>query len=165
MNALHDNVVAQQSRPPDAGSAATVGDGDAIDILLVEDSYGDALRMMNALNAANLPYTVERIDNGDEVLPYLERASQKKMPDIIFLDMELPGTDGFEILERLAAASAHLKSVPIVVVTIQSNFNYLKETYDLPIYGHLTKPINIESVRTILSDVSRLVDAKRQAVR
>lgn len=149
MGNLHDKIAQH-------GCHASVnGDEDekAINILLVEDSYGDTLLMLTALNSVNLPYTLDRIDNGDDVLPYLEKAAQEKRPDVIFLDMELPGTDGFEILQTLASGPEHIKSIPVVIMTIQSNFNYLKKTYDLPICGHMTKPVNAESVQTILSNL------------
>lgn len=164
MGVPHDNL-AHHGQHLSASSDPTVDDDDAINILLVEDNYADALLMLNALNAADFSYTVDRIDNGDDVLPYLEEALPEKMPDIIFLDMELPGTDGFEILERLADASEPVRSVPIVIITMQSILSRLKETYDLPIYGHLTKPVNVESVKTLLSDFPHLVGAKRQAAR
>ncbi|MGB9152508.1 MAG: response regulator [Alphaproteobacteria bacterium] len=151
MSVLHGGNHAQNSQSPNTGLPIAANCGCQIDILLVEDNYGDALMMLDALNASQVPYTLNRIDHGDDVLPYLEKAVHEKLPDIIFLDMELPGIDGFEILECLAASPAPIRSIPIVLVTIQSNFKYVKQTYDLPIQGYLTKSVNAESVKTILS--------------
>ena len=163
MGVFHGGSHARADQPSGAGGAIAA-DEDAIDILLVEDSYGDALLMLQALNAADIPYTISRIDNGDDVLPYLEKAAQEKMPDVIFLDMELPGTNGFEILERLAASRPPLQSVPIILVSAPSNFTHLKDFYDLPIQGHLTKSVNAESVKTLLSDIFGEAGRKKRGV-
>jgi CheY-like chemotaxis protein len=163
MGISHDNLAHHGQRLNGNGKAAA-GDGDAINILLVEDSYGDALLMLDAFNHADIPYVIDRIDNGDDVLPYLERAAQDKMPDIIFLDLELPGTDGYEILERLARSPAAMRSSPIVIVTIQSNLSFLQGTYELPIYGHLIKPVNVESVKTILTTIFGVASARKKPV-
>lgn len=162
MNNLHDKIAQHGQHASDRKNAP--GDEHAINILMVEDSYGDTLLMLTALNAANIAYNLDRIDNGDDVLPYLERAAQEEnLPDVIFLDMELPGTDGFEILASLSTAAPPIRSIPVVIMTIQSNFNYLQKNYDLSICGHLSKPVNVESVQTILSSFPDL-GAKKQTL-
>jgi len=163
MENLHDKIAQHGQHSSDKKNST--GDEKPINILMVEDSYGDTLLMLTALNAANINYNLDRIDNGDEVLPYLEKAAQEKLPDVIFLDMELPGTDGFEILDILSAAPTPIKSIPVAIMTIQSNFNYLQKNYDLSICGHLTKPVNTASVQTILSSIPSLGGAQKTAPR
>lgn len=137
---------------------AADNDADALDLLLVEDSYADMLTTLRAINDANLPYKLNLITNGDDVIPYLMNAVQERMPDLILLDMGLPGTDGFEILESLSALPALLRAVPIAIITKYTDFNYLDKTYELPIYGFLTKPVDHAKMREILARVYGFAD-------
>jgi response regulator RpfG family c-di-GMP phosphodiesterase len=132
-------------------------DDNELSVLLVEDDYGDTLLTLQALNSVVQSYDLDRIDHGDEVLPYLATAAQNKLPDVILLDMGLPGTDGFEILETLALSPALMRSAPIVIITMHSNFEYIQKTYDLPIYGYLTKPVKPKDLRTVLSKIAGFV--------
>ena len=159
MENLHGTTV-QHGKHASGNVAAQVT---SANILLVEDSYGDSLLMLAALNGAHIAYTLDRLDNGDDVLPYLENPALEKLPDVIFLDMELPGTDGFEILGALAAAPPAIRAIPIVIMTIQSNFGYLQKKYDLSICGYLTKPVKTESVQTILATLPCFAAASPKA--
>lgn len=126
-----------------------------INILLVEDDYSDTLLTIQRINATQIPYNMDRITEGGEVLPYLKNCLQTRLPDLMLLDMGLPGVDGFEILERLAQSPATMRAIPIAIVTGHRNFDYLSTTYqNLPIYGYLTKPLHVEDINAILAKVT-----------
>lgn len=146
-----------------AARAEMAGDEDALNLLLVEDDYGDMLMTMQAIDAAGLPYELNRITHGDEVLPYLMNAMQDRLPDLILLDMGLPGKDGFEILEMLAGAPSLLRAVPIAIVTMYANFDYVRKTYDLPIYGYLTKPLQPKNIQRVFDRISGDMAARLSA--
>ena len=97
---------------------------------------------------------MNRINHGDDVLPYLAKAAEERMPDVILLDMGLPGSDGFEILAALASAPALMRSAPIIIITGHSDFEYIQKTYDLPIYGFLTKPVHADTLRDALAKLA-----------
>ena len=77
----------------------------AIDILLVEDSETDAELTLEALKSGKLNNVVHRVKDGAEALRYLfckEEYEQAKRPDLIFLDLNMPGVDGHEVLRQLS---------------------------------------------------------------
>lgn len=133
--------------------ACAADNDNLLNILLVEDDYNDSLLTIQTVNAMHVPYNLDRITHGDDVLPYLQNCLQTQLPDILFLDMGLPGMNGFEILERLAKAPAAMRAIPIAIVTGHTHFDYLPKSFALPIYGYLTKPLRAESIQPILSKV------------
>src|SRR5690349_10773277 len=77
---------------------------DHIHILLVEDVPSDALLTRIALERTNIPFALSKIGRGDEVISRLcisQRICPSQVPDLIMLDLGLPGMDGFEILSEL----------------------------------------------------------------
>lgn len=79
-------------------------------ILLIDDEQQALVVMESALSAAG--YSVlKAIDGGTGI-----EAAQREAPDLIILDLALPGMSGFEVVERLRAMDG-TKSVPIVILT------------------------------------------------
>jgi CheY-like chemotaxis protein len=142
----------QELLPPNPAYAAD--NDNLLNILLVEDDYNDSLLTIQTVNATRVPYNLDRITHGDDVMPYLKNCMQSHLPDILFLDMGLPGMNGFEILETLARSPAAMRAIPIAIITGHTHFDYLPKTFALPIYGYLTKPIRLENIRPILSKVT-----------
>lgn len=124
-----------------------------VNILLVEDDYCDTLLTIQGVNSTQIPYNLDRITNGDDVIPYLKNCMQAQLPDLLLLDMGLPGMNGFEILSTLAEAPAVMRAIPIAIITGHTNFEYLPKSYQLPIYGYLPKPLRFETIQPILSKV------------
>jgi len=82
-------------------------------ILVVEDEQDIAVLIRSLLEKAG--YTVETAATGEEAWAYLQAGSH--MPDLITLDIELPGMNGFELAARMAA-DPKTSDIPTLVISI-----------------------------------------------
>jgi CheY-like chemotaxis protein len=95
-------------------------------ILLIEDSDEDYTSFERAMRGAAVVVSLQRCTRGDTALEYLHRQGRFATPEhaprpvLVLLDLNLPGTDGRDLLATIKADS-HLQSIPIVVVTTSHN--------------------------------------------
>jgi|GEM_PF-1349398 len=82
-----------------------------IHVLLVEDDPDVSALYITRLKAAQ--FTVKHLSNGEDVMPLTDDA--KNRPDIILMDLMLPGKNGFEVIKELRATS--WKAIPVIVLT------------------------------------------------
>lgn len=103
-------------------------------ILLVEDDPGDQLLLRQAL--AGQPLTELTVcDTGTAALEYLHGT----IPDLILLDLRLPGVDGFDVLKWIRQSDRH-RDTPVVVLTGTESPEDRQRAYDLDATTFLTKP-------------------------
>lgn len=134
-------------------------DEEEVKILLVEDTYSDVLLTRISLEATKVPFSLSKIMRGDEVISRLsisQLCCPSEIPDLIMLDLGLPGMDGFEILAEMAQMPASVRSIPIVILTAHKHFGYVSKTYPLCVMAYLTKPCNSGELREILNRVKNL---------
>ncbi len=123
-----------------------------IDILLIEDDIDDVDLLKDALNENNVDYQMQVIMEGDKVFKYLQ--ATQTLPGIIVMDLNLPKTDGKEILQEIKR-STPLTAIPIVVLTTSSSKEDIDYCNKLGISKFITKPATIEGWnRTINSIVA-----------
>lgn len=95
-------------------------------ILQIEDSDEQYEAMRRAFRDVGLDNPVRRFADGDEALDYLFRrgpyaeSATSPRPVLILLDLDLPGTDGREILAQIKA-DADLAPIPVVILSISDN--------------------------------------------
>jgi two-component system response regulator RegX3 len=99
-------------------------------VLLVEDNQAQADAIAYALEKEG--YRVVRAETGSEALGRAKRSS----PDIVILDLNLPGVDGFEVCRFLRQRS----NVPILVLTARDAESDLLHAFELGADDYLTKP-------------------------
>jgi CheY-like chemotaxis protein len=90
-----------------------------LDILLAEDNLGDVFLVQEALHAHHIEHFLRVIRDGEEAMHYLGRmgsASDAPCPDVFLVDLNLPGVDGYEILEQFRS-HPRCRSVPVVIIT------------------------------------------------
>lgn len=129
-----------------------------LNVLLVEDFAGDALLTRLSLDGTKVRYKLRTVRNGNDVIPLLwnSRAnSQNELPDVILLDLGLPGKDGFEILAELTNAPNFIRAIPIVIMTGQEHFQYLQKTYDLWIADYVQKPCNVKKMLEVFTRIRK----------
>src|SRR5581483_4909938 len=88
-------------------------------ILLIEDSPGDAWLIRDILLKGAVPKEIHAVTDGDRALRFLRRQgefAQAERPDLILLDLNLPGRSGLDILHEIKA-DAGLKAITVIVLT------------------------------------------------
>lgn len=83
-------------------------------ILLIEDDK--SLNKIIAMKLENAGYCVISRETAEEALPYLE----KELPDLVWLDLYLPGMDGFEFLKKIRGNSK-TKDLKVVIVSVSGS--------------------------------------------
>ncbi|MCT4635451.1 MAG: response regulator [Rickettsiales bacterium] len=114
------------------------------EILLVEDNEGDIELTKEAFDEAKFRNNLHVVEDGDEALDYLFKQNNYVdaiTPDIILLDLNLPGTDGREVLEKIKA-DKFLKRIPVIVLTSSKADKDIIESYDLHANCYIVKPVN-----------------------
>ncbi|SFR91880.1 Response regulator receiver domain-containing protein [Halomicrobium zhouii] len=113
-----------------------------IDVLLVEDNLGDVRLTREAFSETPGETAIAVVQHGDDALERLTRAARTDdhdLPDIVLLDLNLPGRDGHEILEAIRA-DARLRRLPVVVLTSSEAPEDVERSYDADANAYLTKP-------------------------
>jgi CheY-like chemotaxis protein len=92
-----------------------------VHILLVEDNEGDILLTVEALEEGRIANVIEVARDGQEALNKLQNDFvDKKLPDLILLDINLPKMNGHEVLEKLKK-NDDLKHIPVIMLSTSSS--------------------------------------------
>lgn len=120
--------------------------------LLADDDQDDADLFGEALGEIHPPVDFRRVEDGRQVIQYLE-ASQNKKPDIIFLDLNMPEINGWQCLAALKN-HAEYRHYPVVMYSTSSNSRDKEIAIDLGAIGLLTKPADYKLLVSILANIA-----------
>lgn len=116
-------------------------------LLIIEDSDEDFAALTRAIKKARTTQPIYRCEDGDEALDFLYRegeyrdATLSPRPSLIILDLNLPGTDGREVLAEVKQ-DRELKTIPVVVFSTSSNPKDISACYGQGVSGYMVKPMN-----------------------
>jgi CheY-like chemotaxis protein len=123
-------------------------------LLLVEDSDDDAFFFERILRKSGLPYALTRQDNGTAALSFLTQCARagddsSNCPDLIFLDLKLPGASGFEILQWLSVNKLP-RPYKVAVLSGSDQPVDLARAASLGASDYLVKPLHLEQLQSRL---------------
>jgi chemotaxis family two-component system response regulator Rcp1 len=124
-------------------------------ILLVEDNQGDVRLTREALNEGKVLNILHVARDGIEALAFLRQEgtfANAVRPDIILLDLNLPGKDGREVLAEIKA-DPHLRRIPVVILTTSKADEDVIRTYDLHANCYITKPVDLDQFITVVQSI------------
>jgi len=124
----------------------------ALSVMIVDDS--PSVRQINSKIVKNAGWQVSVAKDGLEALEALQAASH--LPDVILTDVEMPRLDGYELLAALKR-QAHLRQIPVVMITSRSGEKHRRKAFDLGVSEYLTKPyedsILVEKIRYLTKTI------------
>lgn len=126
-------------------------------VLLVEDNEGDILLTMEAFEEYKLKTEISVVKNGQEALDFLFKRGifvDKKKPDLILLDINIPIFNGHEVLKQIKADS-ELKKIPVIVLTSSSNPNDIHKAYNNSCNHYIKKPIDMVELMSVVLKIEQ----------
>jgi CheY-like chemotaxis protein len=118
-------------------------------ILLVEDSPEDYEATVRAFRKSGLKNPIHRCEDGEEALDYLFRRGRyadpvsSPCPGVILLDLNLPGTDGRQVLAEIKE-DERLKKIPVVVLTTSVDERDIDACYRAGANSYIQKPVDVD---------------------
>jgi CheY-like chemotaxis protein len=127
----------------------------ALDILLVEDNPGDARLVREIFSEGPRAHRLHHAPDGAQALAYLRHEGDfhdAPRPNLILLDLNLPGLDGRELL-ALIKSDDRLRRIPVVVVTMSQSEDDVRRAYDLCANGYVAKPADMGALAETLRGI------------
>lgn len=113
----------------------------SLNFLLIDDDEIERLKFARVLQKNNYPHNIIEARNGEEALDKL--AQKEQLPDLIFLDLNMPKMNGLEFLRELKS-NADLRYIPVIILSTSNNLQDLKEAYKTGAAGYIVKPLKYE---------------------
>lgn len=107
-------------------------------VLIVDDQNGIRVLLLEVFSSEG--YNTFQAANGKIALEIVKRES----PDLVLLDMKIPGMDGLEILKHIKAIDSSIK---VIMMTAYGELDMIKEATDHGALMHFTKPFDIDEMR------------------
>ena len=125
-----------------------------MEILLIEDYAGDVLLTRTALRKAPVSSNLSVVSTGEEALRFLSKESEyveAPTPDLILLDLNLPGMSGIEVLDAIKSNPTTL-SIPVVVLTSSAADEDIAKSFSRHCNSYMVKPTGFQPfVRFVLA--------------
>ncbi|MCG8385462.1 MAG: response regulator [Cytophagales bacterium] len=120
-------------------------------VLLVDDNDIDLFINKKIIEFNNFSNHLISLSSSQEALDYLQKAEKGSLPQLIFLDLNMPLSDGFQFLAEFSKLEEHIKTgVSIVILTSSNNPNDRdKVEKNANVLYFLSKPLNEEKLQII----------------
>ncbi|MDA8244893.1 MAG: response regulator [Elusimicrobia bacterium] len=128
-----------------------------LNILLVDDSEDDVMLAEAVFSRLAFPHTLKTLTSGAAALDYLRCAGdhsgrKPEPPDLLLLDINMPGMDGISLLRALKA-DPKLRKIPVIMLTTSSSAADIRRSYEHGAASFLTKPTNFEGFKEMMHRV------------
>ncbi|GMX63074.1 MULTISPECIES: response regulator [Paenibacillus] len=124
-------------------------------LLIVDDQNGIRILLMEVFSSEG--YETYQASNGKLALEIVRNVS----PDLVLLDMKIPGMDGLDILKHIKSIDASIK---VIMMTAYGELDMIKEATDLGAIMHFTKPFDIDELRQAVNQQLRTPNNNSYAV-
>lgn len=126
-----------------------------IHVLLVEDNPGDADLARESLESSKVRVDLSVAIDGKKALDFLRKEGEHadaQSPDLILLDLNLPGMSGKEVLTEIRG-DAKLKKIPVVILTSSEAERDVVQSYELGANCYITKPVDLDQFEEVVQSI------------
>ncbi len=117
-------------------------------ILIVDDEMGTLLPLRRSLEVEN--YVVVEAYNGQDAL----KKAKDEIPDLILLDIMLPGMNGYEVCDQLKK-DAITEKIPVIMLTAKDEVKNKVDGLNIGADDYVTKPFNLSELKARIKSVIR----------
>ena len=120
-------------------------------IILADDDEDDRLFFTDAFEEIKINTKVQTCNDGAELMDYLNN-EEAILPEILFLDLNMPKKNGIECLHEIKS-NPRLKGIAIAIYSTSSSEEHIEETFVNGANIYIKKPNDFNALKKVLSDV------------
>lgn len=131
--------------------------GRAIRVLLIEDNPNDVFITQRAFGSLQSDIEIFPIAKGEDALEFLAKQNKftdVERPDLILLDLNLPGISGKEVLTEIKN-DTYLRLIPVIVITSSRAERDIIESYGLHANSYLIKPSSLNEFQKMATAIEK----------
>ena len=128
-------------------------------ILSVDDSGDDTLLFQRACRKCGASFDLQTVPDGQRAIDYLSGndtfsdRQQYPLPNLLLLDLKMPGKSGFEVLEWVRGQT-HSKDLPVVIFTSSDNHGDVRKAYQKGANWYVMKPADYGELMAIAGAIN-----------
>lgn len=120
-------------------------------IMLADDDEDDRLFFKEAFEEVKIKYDITTFSDGEQLMHYLNE-DENPLPDIIFLDLNMPRKSGMECLREIRL-NDRLKKISVAIYSTSSSEQDIEDTFVAGANVYIKKPNDFNMLKKVLSDV------------
>ena len=129
-----------------------------ITILLADDDKTDCLLFKEALEELPVSTLLNLVHNGEQLIEELNKKTNK-LPDIIFLDLNMPRKNGFASLGQIKR-STELQNIPVIIFSTASDEKSVKNVFKDAAHYYICKPVDFSQLKKVIYEAITIVTQK-----
>ena len=129
------------------------------DLLLADDDIDDCIFFEDALKELPISATLSTVNNGIQLMNYL-LAKSDNLPDVLFLDLNMPRKSGIECLTEIKMIDK-LKDLPVIIFSTSFNTEVVDLFYQKGAHYYIRKPGEYEKLRKVILEAVTLTSENK----
>ena len=128
-------------------------------IILADDDMDDCMLLENVLNEFPLSIQLSIVHNGEQLMQQLNK-NQKHLPDLLFLDLNMPRKNGFECLTEIKK-NENLKHLPVIIISTSLEKDIVNLLYKNGAHYFVRKPNDFSQLKKVIHHaLSKMIQTK-----
>jgi CheY-like chemotaxis protein len=130
-----------------------------IKILLADDDEDDCFFFEEAVEALPLITQLTTVHDGDQLMQLLKKESDR-LPNMLFLDLNMPRKNGFKCLEEIKS-DKKLMHIPVIILSTSFDQSIVDLLYKTGAQYYICKPTKFSSLINVIHQVIRFITEKK----
>ncbi len=120
----------------------------SLNLILADDDPDDRMLFNDALKELPVQHVLKTVNDGEQLMSVLT-SNTGKLPDVIFLDLNMPRKNGFECLSEIKV-NEQLKTLPVIIYSTSLDYNVVDMLYDRGADRYIRKPGDFSMLKQII---------------
>lgn len=121
-------------------------------IYLADDDPDDRELFVEALQEADPSVIITQAEDGMQLMQIIDTITEP-LPEVLFLDINMPGMSGFECLEKIRRQEGNIRKINIIILSTSNDPTVIEKALELGATFYAVKPNKFDVLRTFVKDV------------
>jgi CheY-like chemotaxis protein len=121
-----------------------------IHVMLADDDLDDCMFFEEVLKELSFDFSLHTVNDGEQLMIVLV-SHPDPLPDVLFLDLNMPRKTGYECLAEIRE-NPRLRNLPVIILSTSLNHDITERLYEMGAYRYIRKPGNFSKLKKVIAE-------------